>query len=376
MNPHDLPLLREIDDDTRATLRRFRFDPGTFSTLLRRFVERAGEPSSNHLTVSVEPPAEGDLATMPSPGSARWDRLEAIGLEAILDGAFAAVVLNGGMATRFGGVVKGTVEVLDGRSFLQLAAERVRRLASRAGGTVPMLLMNSFATAEATAAHLERTGWLGLDPGDLRCFDQSVFPRITPAGTLFRDDHGEASLYGPGHGDFPSSIRDSGALDWLAGRGVRHVGLYNVDNLGAAPHPVILGHHIDRGAPMTAELVPKDPGDKGGAPARVAGHLEVVEDFRFPDGFDQDSIPVFNCNTFVFDVDLLRRDFPLDWFTVTKRAFGRQAVQFEHLVGQVTAFLDASYLVVPRRGPESRFLPVKRPGDLDDIRPVLREIFG
>ncbi len=376
MTAFDTVPLNDLDAGTLAILQRYRFDAETFLHLHGRFLERAGAPARNHLTVEVLPPAGGQLATMPERGTETWQRLEAVGLEAIRDGRFAAVVLNGGMATRFGGVVKGTVEVLDGRSFLQLAAERVRRLAERAGGTIPLLLMNSFATAEATAEHLDRTDGLGLGRDALRCFDQSVFPRITPGGELFRDDQGRVSLYGPGHGDFPASIRDSGTLDWLAGRGVRYVSLYNVDNLGAAPHPVVLGHHIDSGAAMTAEQVPKNPGDKGGAPARVAGHLEVVEDFRFPDGFDQDSIPVFNCNTFVYDVDLLRRDFSLDWFTVTKNAFGRQAVQFEHLVGQVTAFTDASFLAVPRRGPESRFLPVKMPADVEVVQPVLREIFG
>jgi UTP--glucose-1-phosphate uridylyltransferase len=35
-------------------------------------------------------------------------------------GEVGAVILAGGMATRFGGVVKAAVEVLDGQSFLEL----------------------------------------------------------------------------------------------------------------------------------------------------------------------------------------------------------------------------------------------------------------
>ena len=376
MTPFDSPPLAGIDPLSRAVLERHRFDAGTFGELAAELRRSGVDGVDNSLQAAVEPPREGDIATLPAPGSAEAERLETAGHEAIRDGALAVAVLNGGMATRFGGVVKGIVEALDGRSFLELAATRIARAAADAGGRIPMLLMNSFATTEATAEHLERTSNLGLLDGALRCFSQSVFPRLTPQGDLFVGLDGRASLYGPGHGDFAGSIRDEGVLDWLEEQGVRHVALYNVDNLGACPDPAIVGQHVTSGRPMTVELVPKWEGDRGGAPARVGGHLEVVEAFRFPPTFDQDSIPVFNCNTFLFDLPALRRSFPLDWFTVVKQVNGRPAVQFERLVGQVTAFVDAGYLVVSRDGASSRFLPVKRPDDLDAVRPVLRQIFA
>ena len=375
MRPYDCPPLDHLDADSLALLRRYRFDASTFLELAHRLADRGAGGMDNRLLGAVTPPEAGDLATLPNPGSARWERLSKRGMVALGEGALAVVVLNGGMATRFGGVVKGVVEAYDGRSFLQLTAERIGRLAERAGSAIPLLLMNSFATSDASEEHLRRTGYLGLSRDLVRCFDQSVSPRLTDDGALFVDDEGRASLYGPGHGDFPGSIRESGLLPWLSERGVRHVALYNVDNLGACPHPVVLGHHIESGRSMTAELVPKLPGDKGGAPARVGGHLEVVEEFRFPPAFDQDSIPAFNCNTFVFDLDLLSQVFPLDWFTVRKQVDGRAAIQFERLVGQMTAFVDANYLIVPRAGTQSRFLPVKHPDDLDAIRSDLRLIF-
>jgi len=376
MRAIDSPPLDRLDPHSLALLNRYRFDASTFLDLARRLADQGVQGMDNSLQAAVEPPREGDLSTMAAPGSSRWDRLADQGMAALAEGALAVVVLNGGMATRFGGVVKGIVAAYEGRSFLQLTAERIGKLAARAGADIPLLLMNSFATSVATGDHLQRTDHFGLPSSQVRCFDQSVAPRLTEDGGLFLDDEGRASLYGPGHGDFPSSIRASGLLDELSERGVRHVALYNVDNLGACPHPVVLGHHLESGRPMTVELVSKLAGDKGGGPARVGGHLEVVEDFRFPADFDQDSIPVFNCNTFVFDLELLRRDFPLDWFTVRKQVKGRTVIQFERLVGQMTAFVDASYLIVPRAGAEARFLPVKRPGDLDTILPDLRQIFG
>ena len=76
--------------------------------------------------------------------------LERIGREALQKGEVGVVVLNGGMATRFGGVVKGVVPVLGkDRSFLGLVLEDVKKAEARAGGKVPVFLMNSFATAES-----------------------------------------------------------------------------------------------------------------------------------------------------------------------------------------------------------------------------------
>ena len=37
----------------------------------------------------------------------------------------------------------------------------------------------------------------------------------------------------------------------------------NLDNLGATVDPLVLGWHIDHGAPVTVEVVDKQEGDRG-----------------------------------------------------------------------------------------------------------------
>ena len=56
------------------------------------------------------------------------------------------------MATRFGGVVKGVVEAVDGKSFLELKLAQTGELARLLDTSVPMAVMNSFATDRATQA--------------------------------------------------------------------------------------------------------------------------------------------------------------------------------------------------------------------------------
>jgi UTP--glucose-1-phosphate uridylyltransferase len=143
----------------------------------------------------------------------------------------------------------------------------------------------------------------------------------------------------------------------------------NVDNLTATLDPAVIGAHLEAGVALTAEMAPKEPGDKGGAPARVNGKAQIVEAFRFPEGFDQERIPVFNTNTFVLDAEAIDADFPLTWFAVNKTVDGKSAVQFERLVGELTAFLRSAFLRVERHGPDARFQPIKTPSDMDKERP-------
>ena len=79
--------------------------------------------------------------------------------------------------------------------------------------------------------------------------------------------------------------------------------------------------------------------------------------------------PVFNTNTFVLDAGAIDVDFPLTWFAVNKTVDAKAAVQFERLVGELTAFLDSAFLRVERHGPDARFQPIKTPEDIDKELP-------
>jgi UTP--glucose-1-phosphate uridylyltransferase len=274
------------------------------------------------------------------------------------------------MATRFGGVVKGLVEAVDGRSFLEIALAEAERLGRALAVEVPVALMTSFATNEAVRAYL--AGRPGRAP---LVFSQFAAPRLTPDGSLFRDDDGRVSLYGPGHGDLLEAIRSTGALDDLRARGVRRLAVANVDNLGARLDPVVVGAHLLAGRPYTAEVAVKE-GDPGGAPARVDGRPQLLEAPRFPPGFDQDATPVFNTNTGLIEVEALERDYPLTWLYVEKDVDGRKAVQLERVYHELSAFVPTTFLRVPRRGPAGRFHPIKTPADLENARDELRALLA
>src|SRR5688572_4122443 len=99
-----------LDDDTAALLHRYGFERELFERLREQLVSGKAGEAHNRITGVVEPPREGDVETLPPPKSEARARLDELGREHITKGAVGVVVLAGGMATRFGGVVKAGVE--------------------------------------------------------------------------------------------------------------------------------------------------------------------------------------------------------------------------------------------------------------------------
>lgn len=325
----------------------------------------------NRLPGLVEPPRAGDIVDAATPGTAEHARLSALGMEALKRGEVALCVLAGGMATRMGGVVKALVEAIPGHSFLDLRLRENEALARLGGHEFPLWLM----TSEATEQGLREALGARLDGEYLATFEQCVSLRLTPEGQLFEGGVGEHSVYATGHGDLPEALKTSGLLERFVERGGKVVCIANIDNLGATVDPAIVGAHLDHGGPLTVELVDKVGSDRGGGPVRWNGRPIITEEFRLPVGFDPSTVPVFNTNTFLAGAQPLL-DLRMDWtyVEVEKTIGGAKAVQFERLLGEVTAGLSPHLLRVPREGTRSRFLPVKDLPELAARRPEIEAI--
>jgi UTP--glucose-1-phosphate uridylyltransferase len=350
----------DVDPQTADLLVRYGFDRATFDSLKQRLQASRGN-LDNSISGRVEGPAPQDLVELPAEGSAAHVALVERGEKAIAAGEVGVVILAGGMATRWGGGVKAVVDALPGRTFLSLKLDDVRKLAQRLSARIPIYIVVSFSTHAAIEAAVAG----GSRPGaPIELVPQFVSMRLFRDGSLVREPDGCPSLYATGHGDLPAALRRCGALARFRSAGGRTLFVSNVDNLAATLDPAVVGAHVSYRQPMSVEVVRAEPGDKGGAPARVDGRVQIVEGFRFPAGFPVASLPAFNTNNLMLDAAALEGDFPLSWFSVSKQVGGREVVQFERLVGQLSAFLPTTFLVVPRHPPFSRFQPAKDPDEL------------
>jgi UTP--glucose-1-phosphate uridylyltransferase len=361
--------LRSLPEAARETLARYNFDEQRFMRLTERL--RQGQDDSGVVSGKIEPPYPGDVVVMPAPGSAEYESLRALGETELRAGRVALVVLAGGMATRMGGVVKALVEALPGKTFLDLRLAELDALEKRYGLAPPFWLMTSDATDEKTRDALGAR----LDGERVATFTQYLSVRVTPGGDVFLDDQGQPSLHAPGHGDLPDALKRSGLLAAFLARGGRTLMMTNLDNLGGTLDPAIIGFHLQHGKPVTSEVVDKLENDRGGIPVRVDGQLRVLEEFRIPKTFDPATVRVFNTNVFHFDARALH-ELDMDWrfYTVHKKVGGREVIQFERIVNEVTAELGTQYLHVPRSGEHARFLPVKDQAELEQRRPEIETV--
>lgn len=368
--------MSELDERQLTFLGRYGFDAELLARWRGDLAAGRLSQATNAVTGDLLAPPPGTIQKLPSRDSKAYRQLKELGAAAIARGELGVVVLNGGMATRFGGVVKGVVPVLGpARTFLGLSVEDVLSAGKAAGGRIKLYCMNSFATDEATRRHFAEHGDFGAAPGQIEHFTQFVSVRLKPDGGLFRTADGEISPYGPGHGDFAAAFRAAGLLASFRAGGGKYLLVRNVDNLGARVDPAVLGHHIQHGGEATVEVAPKWPEDVGGSPFLYLGKTQLIEQVRYAPGFDPNIVDVFNTNTFTFSAAALDRDFDLGWYYVEKKVDGQKAVQIEHLIGEMTAHLETSFLQVRRNGRDCRFLPVKAPDDLDAARDELREMF-
>jgi UTP--glucose-1-phosphate uridylyltransferase len=332
----------------------------------------SGKDERNRLKGRVVAPAPSDIVDAPQPGTEGYDHFRERGLELLREGRVALCVLAGGMATRMGGVVKALVEAVPGHTFLDLRLAEQRAMEALAGRKVPLWLM----TSEATRGPIEQALGARHDGVDVAVFEQCVAPRLTPEGSVFREDDGGCSVYATGHGDLPEALRESGLLRrFLADRGSGYVWMTNLDNLGATVDPAMLGWMVDNDAQLMVEVVDKVGTDRGGVPVLWDGRRIIAEEFRLPADVDANAIRVFNTNTFLCDASRLENlSFDFTFVEVEKQVQGRKAVQFERLLGEITVAIEPVFMRVPRDGVASRFLPVKDTDELARRRPEIEAI--
>ena len=354
--------IEALPDNFRARLARYHFDQDRLLSLTAGLAE--GD-ASNRVTEDVTVPASGDVTALPEPGSSEEQELSALGRQAMSQGQVGLVVMAGGMATRMGGVVKALVEVSDSIRFLDIRLQEAKLCGANYGKALPLFIMTSAATDDGIREALRESE----APDTVQCFSQELSLRVTPTGSLFCNADGTPSEHAPGHGDLPDALRRSGLLDSFIRDGGKYLRMPNLDNLGATLDEGVVGFHIRHGQALSCEVVDKLSSDRGGIPVRRGGRAEVLEEFRLPEGFDANSVPVFNTNTFLVNATALQ-DLNVSWsfFQVTKTVDDRSAVQFERLVGELTSFLDTRFLLVPRTGKRSRFLPVKSFEELQSTR--------
>ncbi len=306
------------------------------------------------------------------------------------------IKLNGGLGTSMGMTgPKSLLEVKDGLTFLDVTVHQIRQLRADTRARLPLVLMNSFATQDASLRALVPYDDLPVD-GINADFLQSKVPKLAADGLapVSWPDDPALEWAPPGHGDLYPSLLSSGMLGALLDGGYRYAFVANVDNLGAVMEPRILAWFAREQMPFLMEVADRTAADrKGGHLARRvdgSGGL-VLREIAQTAEVDVDAFQdiarhrFFNTNTLWIDLRALaavleQRDGVLGLPIIVNRktvdpadAGSPPVVQLETAMGAAIDVFEGACAV---RVPRERFAPVKTTDDLLALRSDAYKLTG
>ena len=281
---------------------------------------------------------------------------------------------------------KSLLEVKDGRTFLDVIAEQVLDLRGRSGARLPLVLMNSFATRDASLDGAGRARRLEADvPLD---FVQNKVPKILADGPRARRSGPPTRALEwcpPGHGDLYTALQTSGMLERLLDEGYRYAFVSNVDNLGAVLDPRILawfagvrravreGGHRPHGGRQEGRA-PRPPGRRSLVLREIAQTPDEDLDAFQDIGATASSTPTTCGSTCRRSAALLAERGPRARPAADRQPQDRRpgatsrrppVIQLETAMGAAIGVFDGA---VALRVPRHRFLPVKTTNDLLVLR--------
>lgn len=287
--------------------------------------------------------------------------------------------LNGGLGTGMGlQDAKSLLEVRDALTFLDIiATQAVYR-------DVPLVLMNSFATADSSRERLKQHA--GLTQSIPLDFLQHKAPKIDQAdfSPVTWPQNPTLEWCPPGHGDIYTALLTTGMLEKLHEAGYKYLFVSNSDNLGAVLDSTLLGYFSQTGLPFMMEVADRTFADrKGGHLAQNAsGRLLLRESAQCP----AEEIPLFqdierhrffNTNNLWIQLDALDAQLKkndgimgLPMIRNAKTVDPRDSVSTG--VFQLETAMGAAIAVFERAGairvPRTRFAPVKTTNELLAVR--------
>lgn len=306
---------------------------------------------------------------LPKPETTAAKQLQQLGEMHL--GNTVIIKLNGGRSTTMGGLQpKCTLEAKDGKSFLDIALAQLAAANDQRSTEVPLVLMNSFFTEQASVTGLGKTPLLVMD------FVQQEYPRLRRDNLQPLDTGSDDDWCPAGHGDLYMSLAGSGLLNSLLELGLRYAFVSNIDNLAATLCPVLLGKMVHGGYDFMMEVTRKTAEDvKGGAPVLYRGKPALLEIAQVPpehlDEFkDIKTFSYFNTNNLWLDLLAIKNQLEngaleLPLIRNNKTIRGVEVVQIETAMGAgLQCFDRPGVIAVPR----SRFVPVKTEKDLQLLR--------
>ena len=244
-------------------------------------VLKTAADSENNRRGTFAPPTAMPISEI----SARAEKLEAIGLEALRKGKVGAVLLAGGEGTRLGyNGPKGAMNIGETKelSLYELHFANLTLYWKQSGTPIPLFIMTSASTDSKTKAFLEEKNFFGYPRDSVFFFQQDMAVCSDFSDKLFFDAPAHIAEAPNGNGGWFSSMIGAGLLDTIEQLGVEWLDVFAVDNaLQKIADPCFVGAVIESGCESGAKVVEKKrPDEKVGVLCLEDGKPSIVEYFE------------------------------------------------------------------------------------------------
>ena len=241
-------------------------DPNHINTI----TEKALKPSKddNKEEAKLEPLPDSVTASILDSEPEDIDQWYNSGLDLIVKGQVAVVLMAGGQGTRLGSSApKGcfNIGLPSQKTLFQIQAERIwkiQQLAEKKSGkkniVVPWYIMTSGPTRKATEQFFEENKYFGLAKDDVVIFEQGVLPCISNEGKILMESKSKVAVAPDGNGGIYQALLTSNVRTDMRDRGIKHIHAYCVDNcLVKVADPVFLGFAASKDVDIATKVVRK-----------------------------------------------------------------------------------------------------------------------
>ena len=226
-----------------------------------------------------------------------------VGLDAIQKGKVGAVLLAGGMGTRLGSDnPKGmyNIGITKDVYIFQRLIENLFDVVREAGEWVPLYIMTSDKSHEATTRFLKEHDYFGYNSEYITFFVQDMAPACDYEGKIYMEEKWKMATSPNGNGGWYSSMYKWGVAQKALADGVEWLNVFAVDNvLQRIADPCFVGAVIENDCAVGAKVVRKcTPDEKVGVMCLEDRRPSIVEYYDLTEELmnakDENGDPAYN----------------------------------------------------------------------------------
>ncbi|KWX15534.1 UDP-N-acetylglucosamine pyrophosphorylase [Giardia duodenalis assemblage B] len=270
--------VQSLSTDDRCTIfksaQNVCFEPALHFSRLTKDVPMTIEPLpdlEDRILNASEPPDEAQRSVQSEAFS--------LGKRLLEEGKVAALIMAGGQATRLGASVpKGIFSIGFGERASCLLEILIRRVRSK-GRNIPIVILLSPATEQATKEHLEAHSYFDYPKELIFYCTQDHYPAFSADGKVLLSKPLEVFSAPNGNAGFLRAMMNARLLETLSTRGIEFLHVVGVDNpLIPLCDEMTVGFAKLRSLDILNRVIPCQPGKKEG----IVGVRKITQEWQAP----------------------------------------------------------------------------------------------